>query len=343
MTDAQADVKDDVAHCRSPATRWQITTPNPADSQGELVRGEDAAHGGGMRRFLVLLSTLAACAEGRPIPTSVAPHIEQVASPAEGIFANAYLIETAGGVVLIDTTLRVSDANALRARVVATGKPLLGVLLTHGHPDHYNGAAIVTEGLDVPVIATRDVDRVIRADDAAKEQLWKPMFGAEWPARRAFPTRLVADGEVVPLGGLDFRVHALGPAESHADSYWTIDGVPAAFVGDLVFSETHSFLTDAHIGAWLDALDRLASALPAGATVYPGHGKPGDMRLIATERRYLERLRTEIRRLSPDGAPLSDAAKAELLAALKQVEPGVALEFLVGLGADAVARELAGP
>jgi glyoxylase-like metal-dependent hydrolase (beta-lactamase superfamily II) len=288
-----------------------------------------------------MLASLLACHEPRPVPASPAPRIEQVASPAEGIFANAYLIETADGVVAVDTTLRVSDANALRARIAALGKPLLGVLLTHGHPDHYNGTAIVTADLHVPVIAAREVDRVIRGDDAAKEKQWKPMFGDQWPTPRAFPDHLVGDGEAVRLGGLDFRVHVVGPAESHADSYWTIDGQPVAFVGDLVFSGTHSYITDGHTTAWLAALDRLATALPASTTLYPGHGKPGGPELIAAERRYLDRLRAEVRRLSPTGAPLGDAAKAELVAALAQLQPGLPLDFLIGLGADSVARELA--
>jgi glyoxylase-like metal-dependent hydrolase (beta-lactamase superfamily II) len=288
-----------------------------------------------------LLATSLACSEPRSVPPPAAPRIEQIASPAEGIFANAYLIETADGVVAVDAALRVSDANALRARIDVLGKPLLGVLLTHGHPDHYNGTAIVTGGRHVPVIAAREVDRVIRGDDAAKEKQWKPMFGDQWPTPRAFPDRVVGDGAVVQLGGLSFRVHVVGPAESHADSYWTIDGLPVAFVGDLVFSGTHSYITDGHTAAWLTALDRLATALPAGTTLYPGHGKPGGAELIGAERRYLERLRAEVRRLSPTGAPLGDAAKAELVAALAQLEPGLTLDFLIGLGADAVARELA--
>jgi hypothetical protein len=36
---------------------------------------------------------------------------------------------------------------------------------------------------------------VIRESDAAKELQWKPTFGAEWPARRTFPSRIVRDGE----------------------------------------------------------------------------------------------------------------------------------------------------
>lgn len=296
-----------------------------------------------MHRAASLFLLVAACSRAEPSHPEPppAPSIVQVASPAEGILANAYLVETPTGVVAIDATLRVSDARALRARIDATGKPLLAVLLTHGHPDHYNGAAIVVAGTQAPIIATADVAAVIREHDAAKEQQWKPMFGAEWPAQRAMPTRIVGDGEPVRLGGLAFRPHAVGPAESHADTYWTVDGVPAVFAGDLLFSGTHAYVSDGHTRAWLAALDRLAAALPSGATIYPGHGAPGGAELIDKQRRYLDALRAEVAKLSPDGSPLDDSERAQLLAAMKQHEPSDALAFLVGLGADAVAAELA--
>jgi glyoxylase-like metal-dependent hydrolase (beta-lactamase superfamily II) len=298
-----------------------------------------------MSKPIALLLFAVACG-GAPVPATappaaVTPTITQVASPPEGILANAYVVELPAGVVVIDAALRVSDARALRARVDATGKPLLGVLLTHGHPDHYNGAAIVTAGTDAPIIATGEVDAVIRRDDAAKEQQWRGMFGDEWPARRAFPTRLVGDGEAVSLGGATFRARSIGPAESHADSYWTIDGTRAVFVGDLLFSGTHAYVSDGHTGEWLAVLDRLARELPADSTLYPGHGAPGGRELIARQQGYLGALRAEIKKLSPDGAALDDAAKQQLVATMQRHEPSDALVFLVGLGADAVAAEVA--
>ena len=108
------------------------------------------------------------------------------AGPA-GALVNAYLVETGEGVVAVDGTLTVSDGRALRAQLESLGKPLAAVLVTHSHPDHYGGIGELVADGDVPVIATDGVDAVIRRDDAVKEQILRPMFGDEWPARRTFP------------------------------------------------------------------------------------------------------------------------------------------------------------
>jgi DNA-binding NarL/FixJ family response regulator len=55
--------------------------------------------------------------------------------------------------VAVDTNLLVSDIEALRARLRALNKPPLAILVTHPHPDHFNGvfrkdvATLVVDGL----------------------------------------------------------------------------------------------------------------------------------------------------------------------------------------------------
>src|SRR5215813_12689568 len=72
----------------------------------------------------------------------------------DGIFVNAYLVETDAGVIAVDATLTVWTGRAFRARVDALGKPLLGALVTHPHPDHVAGLAeLITDG-DTPIFAT---------------------------------------------------------------------------------------------------------------------------------------------------------------------------------------------
>ena len=67
------------------------------------------------------------------------PKIHSHMSGEKGIFVNAYLVESANGVVVIDSALTVSESKALKAQLDSFKKPLLAVLLTHPHPDHVAG------------------------------------------------------------------------------------------------------------------------------------------------------------------------------------------------------------
>ena len=51
------------------------------------------------------------------------PHM----SGEKGIFVNGYLVETANGVVAIDSALTVSESKALKAQLDSINKPLLAL------------------------------------------------------------------------------------------------------------------------------------------------------------------------------------------------------------------------
>src|SRR5215470_668258 len=289
----------------------------------------------------LLVGSIAAVAGPASPPPSV---VHRLAADASGIFANAYLVEAPKGVVVVDGRLLTSEGKAVRARIESLGKPLLAVLVTHGHPDHYNGITEIVAGADVPVLATAGVDRVIREYDAAKEKQWAATFGPDWPAKRTFPNRIVKDGESVAFGGLSFTVHDLGPGESHSDSYWTtdLDEGQVAFIGDAVLEGVHAYLSDGHSTAWLANLDRLGRDLTRAVQIYPGHGQPGGLELLAGQKAYLEKYRAAVADLARTQPRLSDEQKKELVARVKAARPTDRLEFLIPLGADPVAAELAG-
>jgi glyoxylase-like metal-dependent hydrolase (beta-lactamase superfamily II) len=270
------------------------------------------------------------------------PVVHRYSAGAQGILVNAYLVETRNGVIAIDSTLTVSDSKALRQQLDDIGKPLLAVLITHGHPDHYNGITELVAGTDVPIVATAGVAQVIEQYDEAKEAQWTGVFGEEWPAVRTFPNQNVANGETLTFDGVGFTVTDLGAGESHADSYWVMDG-KRAFIGDLVLYRMHAYVADGHTAEWLENLDRVEAALADVAVVYPGHGEPGGLDMIAWQRAYLEHYRTAVEELAAGQSTLTDDAKAELVQRMKTFLPTDALEFLIALGADAVAAELAEP
>lgn len=272
------------------------------------------------------------------------PIVHTYRAAESGLYVNSYLVEGESGVVVVDTNLLVSDIEALRARLRALKKPLLAILVTHAHPDHFNGVLGLVKDKEVPVYATAGVGRAIEEAADAKRAQWSPVYGAEWPAETYYPNSLLADGVQVHLDELSFTVREVGPAESHADSYLVLtahEGPGVAFTGDLAFHGTHPYTADGHSSAWLTALDALGGELAGTSTLYPGHGDPAGLGLLADQRRYLLYYRELVRRLSEGGPQLSEAAKSELSAALQAFLPDAPLTWMIELGADAVAAELA--
>jgi len=257
---------------------------------------------------------------------------------------NAYLVETTAGVVVVDATLGVSDARALRSRADALGKSLAAVFITHSHPDHYGGVTSLLDGADVPVYAVAGVDQVIRRDDDAKEQILRPMFGNEWATTRTFPSRIVQGGERVTVGDAVFAVTDLGPGESPHDSLWRLEsGGPAkVFVGDLVYSHMHAFLGDGFYDRWLANLERAKRELPADVMLFMGHGKPitgHGMLDWQTNyiRHFVESLQLAVERERLQGEALLDAVTARMRAFL----PSDDLLFLLRLSVEPMRKRLA--
>jgi glyoxylase-like metal-dependent hydrolase (beta-lactamase superfamily II) len=189
---------------------------------------------------------------------------------------NVYLVETENGLVVVDGATALSTSREIR-RIAdqEIRKPLLAVLLTHGHPDHYVGVGEIIGGLDVPFVATRGAADFAREQDREKfDTLIKRNYGDDCPGVRVFPDRIVSDGDELVLDGVRFRVHDLGPCESGADSMWVMsDGdVRHVFLGDLVYNHTHCYLRDGHALRWLRALDHLLDEFDHTARLYPGHG-----------------------------------------------------------------------
>ena len=256
---------------------------------------------------------------------------------------NAYLVETSDGVVVVDATLGVSDGRALRLRVEALRKPLAAVIITHSHPDHYGGVTSLLDGADVPIFAVPGVDQVIRRDDAAKEQILRPMFGDEWAATRTFPNRLVQGGERVTIGDAVFAVTDLGPGESPHDSLWRLESSePArAFVGDMVYGHMHAFLADGFYDHWLANLERAKRELPADTMLFMGHGEPvAGHQILDWQASYIQRfiatLRAAVEREGLQGDSLADAVTSRM----KTFLPGDDLLFLLRLSVEPMRKRL---
>jgi glyoxylase-like metal-dependent hydrolase (beta-lactamase superfamily II) len=251
---------------------------------------------------------------------------------------NAYLIEGSDGIVGVDATLTVSGGRGLRARADGLGKPLLGVVLTHAHPDHYGGLVELVAGRDVPVFATERVHEVIRRDDPVKEQILRPLFGDQWPAERAFPTDVVQDGQTIELGDIALTVTDLGPSESPADSIWALTREPRrVFSADIAYDRTHCYLADGFHEPWLAGIRRLREELAPATTLYPGHGDPAGLEVLDWQERYIQTMLDAV-----GSADWGDGQQARLsvIATMRTWLPSDELAFLMELSVQPLAERL---
>jgi glyoxylase-like metal-dependent hydrolase (beta-lactamase superfamily II) len=172
------------------------------------------------------------------------------------------------------------DETHLR-RVLACG-PVDQVLLTHGHPDHADGArrfADLAGGVGV-----RALDPALR-------------LGSEG----------LAGGDVVAAAGLEIRVLAT-PGHTADSLCFLVDG--AVLTGDTVLGRGSTVVAhpDGRLADYLDSLRRLAE-LPPGTTVLPGHGPElpdaaaAATAYLAHREQRLDQVRAALDRLGRDASP----------------------------------------
>jgi len=183
---------------------------------------------------------------------TVTPRAVRVLAPNPGPMTldgtNTWILRTPGGPALVVDPGPLDVGHLERVLETADG-PVAGVLLTHGHADHSEGAVWFASRAGCGV----------RALDPAHR------LGSEG----------LADGDVVSAG--DLRVDILGTPGHTSDSlsFWLPDE-SSLLTGDTVLGRGTSVVAhpDGSLGAYLGSLRRLhALAADVGVdTVLPGHG-----------------------------------------------------------------------
>jgi glyoxylase-like metal-dependent hydrolase (beta-lactamase superfamily II) len=266
------------------------------------------------------------------------PTIHRFPAQHEGAFVNAYLVETDSGVVAVDSLLTVSESRAMRQALVRLGKPLLAVLLTHSHPDHYGGLADLVAGDDVPIVAPQGVIDTIVRDDPVKEGILRPMFGDEWSVDRTFPNTPIKDGERLTFDGATFTVIDLGPSESPHDSPWILgEDERTVFLGDQVYDHKHCYLADGFHEQWLANIELLRARFPSDVVFHIGHGGPVGADEFDWQRRYIETFLDAV--ASADWSS-PEQAHAAVVARMTDYLPTDELKFLMELSIEPIAAQL---
>jgi glyoxylase-like metal-dependent hydrolase (beta-lactamase superfamily II) len=194
--------------------------------------------------------------------------------------------------ILVDTFLTTEQSKTLLGWVVARGKNLTAIYITHGHGDHFFGLASLLERFPrAKAVATPEIVKAMRehVSPAWIEDFWRRLFPGEIPDRL-----LVAE----PLEGdaLELESHKLvavntGRTDTAHSTCLHIPSIGLIVGGDVVYNGIHPYLGETDTQSrieWISTLDKLETLKPkaviAGHKVPENDDNPG---IIAETRQYL--------------------------------------------------------
>jgi glyoxylase-like metal-dependent hydrolase (beta-lactamase superfamily II) len=194
--------------------------------------------------------------------------------------------------VLVDTFLTIDQSRTLLDWVVASGKNLTAIYLTHGHGDHVFGVGSILDRFPAAkAVATPEVVEAIRAQVSPNllEDFWRKLFPGQIPEHLP-----VADP--LPSNELELEGHKLvavntGKTDTAQSTCLHVPSIGLLVGGDAVYNGIHPYLAETTAESrreWIATLDGLESLKPRA--VIAGHKIPeneDDPRIIAETRQYL--------------------------------------------------------
>jgi glyoxylase-like metal-dependent hydrolase (beta-lactamase superfamily II) len=254
----------------------------------------------------------------------------------KGFFRAPVLLTGATESILVDGGFTLQDGRALAAAIVAAGKTLTTVYVSHGDPDYYFSLKPIQAAFPrARVIAAPATVTAIQASVEKKLAIWGPKLGDKGPQSLAdvvIPTPSIE--RVLSLDGEEIEIIE-ATALAGRRSLWA-SSIRALFGGVLVFSGVHVWTADTakpeQRAAWRKSLEELAARAPG--IVIPGHVAPGaatDASAIAYTRDYLLAFEDELEKAADGDA---------LIAAMKRRYPGAGMGVALDIGAKVAKGEM---
>jgi len=191
--------------------------------------------------------------------------------------------------VLVDPPFTYEQTDRVADWIERSGRRLAYVYATHGHGDHWFGAARLLERFPgaVAYATEKTIAMMHKQATTGRAQLWDVDFPG-----------LIPDSPVVfqATDGFSLEGHRFEPIETgHTDTDDTtvlhVPSIGLVVAGDVAYNGVHQYLLESQgdgFRSWLDALDTVAALRPKA--VVAGHKNrdlPDDPAIIGQTRQYL--------------------------------------------------------
>jgi len=175
--------------------------------------------------------------------------------------------------IVIDAQFTLSNAHRLVADIIETRRDPKMVYITHVHPDHFMGLAVLKQAFpDIRVVSLKVIADEVNESFDFKIDYWGHKVLGRNGAKTAVPVEALPE-PVMMLEGR--RLEVLGPFQGDApdSSVVWVPSIKTLIASDLVYDHAHAWLSAAKTPEmrqqWLDVLDTLDALKPE--VVVPGH------------------------------------------------------------------------